>query len=183
MTNNPTHAALISATPQRPNAEALLVLIDNNAGLVERLLDTARHKPSAVPHSTAPLRTIRDAIRDNRKLLARLLDPAEAQSIATMARQVLTGTTESVVKRQIGLLLGAYPNAAPSHAEAYVTQLLFDILSIGVADAVTLLACRELRRTQTFLPTIAEFLSMAQRTDRARDRRRVAATVSDDRAD
>ena len=72
-------------------------------------------------------------------------------------------STESVVKKQIGQLIGSFPNANPTSPEIYIAAILFDVLDTGIPDSVVHTTCREIRRTMKFLPTISEFLDVANK--------------------
>lgn len=152
-----------SAKPHKQHPETSLAHLEREGDPIRRFMEAIAGKPHREIYNTHPLASIQRAIDDNKKLLANLPSDSEVQNIAAVADQALSVTTENVVDKQIGLLLGAYPNAAPTNPEAYVALLKFDIIDAGIPDAITFMTCRELRRTQKFLPTISEFLSIAKR--------------------
>jgi hypothetical protein len=64
-----------------------------------------------------------------------------------------------VVAEQVAILIGAFPNAGPHSPEAYTKLLIEEIVAATGYDAVMLeAACRKIRRTMKFVPTIAEML-------------------------
>jgi hypothetical protein len=70
--------------------------------------------------------------------------------------------TEKGIRRQVGLMLGAFPNARPHDPEVYVTTLIYDALDLGLPDAVVAQTCQHIRRSQKFVPTVSEFLDTAE---------------------
>ncbi len=85
------------------------------------------------------------------------------EKLAKIAGIALEVRTPVVLKRQIGLLLGSFPNAALPNADTFVDMLIFDVTDAGYSDAIVYLTCRDLRRQCRFFPTIGEFISTAER--------------------
>jgi hypothetical protein len=76
------------------------------------------------------------------------------------------GLLRPVIAEQVGLLLGSYPNAVPHDPEAYVLMMIEEI-ALAEPDAIDLeMACRRLRRTLKFPPTIPEVI---EAIEKARD--------------
>ena len=77
--------------------------------------------------------------------------------------RLLNIRTEQALRKHVALLLGCFPNARPTDPEVYVQTFLFDVFDMRFSDAVVALACRDLRRSLRFPPTIEEFVSAAVR--------------------
>jgi hypothetical protein len=66
--------------------------------------------------------------------------------------------TRRVVLEKIGLLIGSFPNATPHSIEVYVGMLAEEIIAADPSVSGLEATFREIRRSKTFLPTIAEVL-------------------------
>jgi hypothetical protein len=74
---------------------------------------------------------------------------------------------ESAVARMIGVqLVGAFPTSNVQDPEVFVNQLIEDVLSWEPHFISLERACRELRRTQKFMPAIAEVRAAYDEADR-----------------
>lgn len=62
------------------------------------------------------------------------------------------------VKRQLQILMGSFPNAPNKDLQLYGTALVEDVLNERPSILALSNACRTLRRTSRFLPTISEVL-------------------------
>jgi hypothetical protein len=87
---------------------------------------------------------------------------------------------EKFVSDRLALLIGGFPNSAP-HSPEIFSKMLFEETMARNPDAIVLEgACRVLRRTKTFVPTIAEMLKAIQEEEgRWRDRFQAAGTAGD----
>jgi hypothetical protein len=63
-----------------------------------------------------------------------------------------------VVVEKVSLLVGSFPNAAPHNPEAYTGMMVEEIIAANPTVSALEATCRELRRTKTFPPSIAEML-------------------------
>jgi hypothetical protein len=68
-----------------------------------------------------------------------------------------------VVSEQVGLLIGSFPNAAPHSPEVYTRMLIEEIYAANPCASVLEATCREIRRTKTFVPAIAEVMQVLQK--------------------
>jgi hypothetical protein len=75
--------------------------------------------------------------------------------------------TKGRVSKHIALLIGSFPNANPADPETYTKMLIEEVVA-AVPMATTLeAACRKVRRTAKFLPTISEVLAAIKEEERA----------------
>ena len=111
-------------------------------------------------HSIIP--RIEAALAENRRHLENLPDQNEIDRLAHLASLAISISTQTVVKREVANLIGAFPNAAIANPEIYLAALVFDLLDRQIPDAVVVLTCRKIRRTSKFVPTIAEVLQIAE---------------------
>lgn len=95
--------------------------------------------------------------------LAALPTTERIEEIAALAEAAMAISTPAVAKREIARLIGAFPNASPANPEVYISALVFDVLDLGISDAVLVLACRNIRRTQKFVPAVAEVIAAAEK--------------------
>jgi hypothetical protein len=84
-----------------------------------------------------------------------------------------------VVSEQIALLIGAYPNAVPHNPKIYVRLLVEEIVAAAPSAVALESACRIIRRTKKFPPTIEEMLSLLS----SEGQRFVAACEASDMGD
>lgn len=68
--------------------------------------------------------------------------------------------TRRVVSEQVGALLGSFPNAVPHAPKVYTTMLIEEIIAANPSALALESACREIRRSKTFAPAIAEVLAL-----------------------
>jgi len=68
-----------------------------------------------------------------------------------------------VVSDQVGLLIGSFPNGTPNSPAVYMKLLVEEIIVANPRVIPLEATCREIRRTKTFLPAIAEVLSILRR--------------------
>lgn len=102
------------------------------------------------------------AIAENRRYIESLPAEAEVDGLANIASEVLSISTPGVVKREVANLIGSFPNAAVANPEIYLSALVYDLLDKHIPDAVTVLTCRQIRRTCKFVPSISEVLETAE---------------------
>lgn len=69
---------------------------------------------------------------------------------------------QRTTRYMLGLLVSAYPNGRPPDLDAYCETLLHDAMNLGFNPYVVASACRSLRRTCTFLPSVAEFVKAGE---------------------
>jgi hypothetical protein len=91
--------------------------------------------------------------------------------------------TKSQVSKHIALLIGSFPNANPADPRTYTETLIEEV--VAAAPMVTTLeaACRKVRRTAKFLPTISEVLAAIEVEERVWDERWAAIDYADMEAD
>jgi hypothetical protein len=65
-----------------------------------------------------------------------------------------------VVSEQVGMLIGSFPNAGPHSPEVYTRMLIEEIIAAKPSAVALEACCREIRRTKTFIPTVAEVLKV-----------------------
>jgi hypothetical protein len=73
--------------------------------------------------------------------------------------------TDRQIRRQfvgdkIGFLIGSFPNAGPHNPEIYVAMLIEEIVAANPSASALEATCRQIRRTATFVPTLAEVLKI-----------------------
>jgi hypothetical protein len=68
-----------------------------------------------------------------------------------------------VVSEHLELLIGSFPNFAPASPETYVRMLTEEILAAKPKVRALESTCREIRRSMTFVPSVAEFLKVLRR--------------------
>ena len=90
---------------------------------------------------------------------------------------LLGAHTDRVIKQrfvseQAAIPIGSFPNANPSSPEMYLRMLVEEIIAANPRASALEATCRHIRRTATWLPTVAEFLKVL-RTEMERWEERV----------
>lgn len=94
----------------------------------------------------------------------RLLAEGRLQNlIASLRNDLATAITRNDVKREIGLLIAAFPNAARADLAAFGRLACEDVWALHPSRIALETACRQLRRTAKFVPTISEILEVIAR--------------------
>ncbi|MGY4399861.1 hypothetical protein [Bradyrhizobium sp. USDA 3315] len=138
-----------------------LKVIDNTAGsdlevigrISGALLDLIIRAPVAT--SMAFVRQIEGAIVEADAIARSVSMPAIKAEVSALRR--LAEPQE--IKRQLQILIGAFPNASKQDLSIYGVALLEDVVGERPAVSALVKACRELRRTSNFVPTISEVLA------------------------
>jgi hypothetical protein len=73
--------------------------------------------------------------------------------------------TRRVVAEEVAMLIGSFPNANPTSPKVYVRMLIEEIMAANPSFVALEGTCRELRRTKTFAPTIAEVLEVLRKQE------------------
>jgi vacuolar-type H+-ATPase subunit I/STV1 len=66
--------------------------------------------------------------------------------------------TKAQVSKHVSLLVGSFPNANPADPEVYTKMLIEEIMAAEPSVVSLESACRSIRRSAKFLPTISEVL-------------------------
>lgn len=94
--------------------------------------------------------------------LAALPDQQVLEAMAAAATKGLSIVSPSVIAREVATLVAAFPNAAPASPEIFISTLVYDLIDLRIPDAILVEACRRLRRTSKFLPSISEVVRAAE---------------------
>lgn len=155
---------------RKPRPEDVLHLAEQRAGITVTDAATAGMRfsfgPASGPASPFSLFTVEGAtatILHNQTRLKDLLDmqPAVVE-LSLAAEKGLATITPAIVTREVANLIAAYPNAAPTSPEIFISTLVYDLLDLQFPDAIVVEACRTIRRTSKFVPSIAEVVKEAQ---------------------
>lgn len=90
-------------------------------------------------------------------------DPdAIRQMVETIERVLATAPSQDTTRLQLSIMLDAFPNAGKEPREAYFATLVHDVIDEGHPPHVVAEACRTLRRTSRFVPTVSELLGQCE---------------------
>jgi hypothetical protein len=119
----------------------------------------------------APLKEIRlySAAERLKALQAVLLD---AMSVLEQLESLAAPATKTEIAKHLALLVKSFPNAGSADCEVYGRMLIEDVAADLPAIGDIEDACRQIRRTCRFLPTIAEVIEAIRV---AKSRRRAQA--------
>ena len=147
---------------RKPNPEDALAIAESRLSMpIADMAASIHAMPNCSFNEFSVPASIEAAIAENRYHLSRLPDQSELERLVSIARAALATSTPRVVKREVANLVGSFPNASLASPETYLTALVFDLMSKGIPDAIVVLACRNLRRSCRFVPSIAEVLALA----------------------
>lgn len=148
---------------RKPRPEDVLHLAEQRAGM------TASEVCAAVrpvqPPCFSQLFTVQncvDMIEHWRRQLAVMPNEQVLMEIAATATRALSTISPSAVTREVALLVAAFPNAAPTSPEIFISTLSYDLVDLRIPDAIVAEACRKLRRTSKFVPSISEVVAEAE---------------------
>lgn len=95
-----------------------------------------------------------------------LTDVGDLSEVEALHRELLAANDapadRSSARITLGLLLSAYPNAGKEPKEEFFATLLHDVTDEGINPFVLAEACRRVRRTKTFIPTVSELLAVCE---------------------
>lgn len=148
---------------RKPRPEDVLHLAEQRAGMTaaEAVLTVY----PAQPVSSFQIFTkegCADTIARCQQNLAALPDQQLLIEMAAAAAKGLAIISPSVAAREVATLVAAFPNAAPASPEIFMSTLIYDLLDLRIPDAILVEACRRLRRTSKFLPSISEVVRAAE---------------------
>jgi len=103
-----------------------------------------------------------------------IIDSGLDSALAELNRARLPASRVEV-KSELAMLVGAFPNSGKNDLRVYGRMLVEDVAAQEPSAAALSLACRGLRRTARFVPTIAEVLEAIARAQENVDRR--ASTI------
>jgi hypothetical protein len=145
-----------------------LKLVDNSAasdlGTVSRLSKTLVELAVRASTTTSMvfLGQLGDTISEAESVL-------KSARLAQLADQILTSrrpAQSQEIKRQLQTLIGSFPNSSRQDLALYGVALLEDVVAEQPAVSALTNACRHLRRTARFVPTISEVLEALARETR-----------------
>jgi hypothetical protein len=93
---------------------------------------------------------------------AQTLDVAAVKATAVMLRQP---ATDHELETQLAVLAGSFPTAPKINLEIFGRALIEEIADANPSRGALIRACRQLRRTSKFLPTICEVLEAIEKAE------------------
>jgi len=115
-------------------------------------------------------------------------DPAPALPTSADARALYEALSKALAQQPdsrttlvlLGLMVDAFPSARIPQPQTYLEALTADVIDGGYSPAAVAMACREIRRTKTFVPSIAEVLQACEEARKQLvSRRSIAARMVD----
>lgn len=167
--------AIVKVKPQAPaerqrDATEFALIELEKEGTIEHLLRFTNIALRPEGWTADELRTgmasrkrVREQIAEDRAKLASFPSPDALVAVEEAVDNALVRCTEQAARQHLKVLLGCYPNARPPDPEAYVKALLYDVADLAIPDAIVALTAQQVRRTCKFVPTISEFLDLAQK--------------------
>ena len=111
-------------------------------------------------------------------------EAALAQLPVAISRALSASPDRKATALLIGLLIDAFPAGRPANMAVYVGSMAYDLADMGFGPAIVAMACREVRRSATFLPTIAELVKACSAARKELEgRRSMADRLNSIRAD
>ena len=81
------------------------------------------------------------------------------QEVRTVVAEMARPATREEIKRELQILVGAFPNATKSNLEIFGRALALDVIDLHPCIEAVRVGCLALRRRSRFLPTISEVLT------------------------
>jgi hypothetical protein len=101
--------------------------------------------------------------------IPRALDCVAHEDLAALTAAIVTlrqPASELELQSHLAVLAGSFPNAPKSDLTIYGAALLEDVADMKPSRYAIMRACRQLRRTTRFLPTISEVLEAVREVER-----------------
>lgn len=151
-------------TPQTSRTQQVVSALANSRDKLERPFRLIERLHELTPYSDLSVGAPRaGAIRAGvwaEAWLARAGDLAEVEAIHGDLLDASESPADMGSARiTLGLLLSAYPNTGKEPREEYFATLLHDITDEEVNPYVLAEACRKVRRSMKFIPTVSEMIS------------------------
>lgn len=86
----------------------------------------------------------------------------ERDRAAQISRAMKAGSDRKAIVGMVAMLIDAFPSGRPANPEAYLDTIVHDLLSLRYSPEVVALACRNIRRTSKFLPSVSEIMEAAE---------------------
>ncbi len=115
-----------------------------------------------VEQSIYPSNEVKHAI----DLAEKQLTSDEYMAAVKQAARASEKATERDLRTELSLLVAAYPNAARSDLSAYGALLLKDVAAQQPSSYALATACKQLRRSKKFIPSVAEVLEAITEAER-----------------
>jgi hypothetical protein len=118
---------------------------------------------------------IRSCLEETVSQAAQIAAAIDFRAVAAALASRKKPAGEELAAKHLALLVGSFPSAKPGDADVYGTFLIEEVLSTNPSVGAIEDGCRYLRRTSTFLPSIAEVVRAIQSAeDRLSEWTRVA---------
>lgn len=145
------------------NSREVAVALRNSEATQDLL--TARLIPSGVVREVYPLTDGsmgRTAARSERakELLTMFPSPSECAGIVEALRaEVNKPASPKANLAMVGILLDTFPAGRPANLAAYLAAIVHDVTALGFTPSEVATACQTIRRSNTFLPSVAEIVA------------------------
>jgi hypothetical protein len=109
----------------------------------------------------ADVARVRELIRAERPAIPRALERVANLDVAALTATLVMLRQEAgddELQMQLAVLVGSFPNAPKTDLEIFGRALIMEIADTNPSRGSLMRACRRLRRTSKFLPTICEVL-------------------------
>ncbi len=140
---------------QKPEAQILDARVDDVASQIRALCDFMDAN-----------RPVSDTVRQLMADAERLQGSDEYKDLVQLAARASEKVTERELRVELGLLIAAFPNAPKGDLKAFGALLLQDCADLEPSRYGLATACRELRRTKKWLPSIAEVIEALSAAER-----------------
>ncbi|PHY12850.1 hypothetical protein CSW58_09815 [Caulobacter sp. B11] len=154
MTDVQLMKASAPAVPGRQGVSIATVLARSEAAIAELSFDWpgSLHELQRWEHGETPLQRWKRARMALETAPPRSVFEGRLADIVEHLKPAQPGQARAMV----GMLVDAFPNGRPQNAVAYMESILHDVVDMGFSAVAIAMACRELRRSSRFLPTVAE---------------------------
>ncbi|MGA0543684.1 hypothetical protein ACO2Q1_00250 [Brevundimonas sp. VNH65] len=150
-------------TTQASRTQQVVTALANSRDKLERPFRLIERLHELIPpraYSPVPSAGARRAAVWAQAWLDDMGDLAEVETIhADLLRASQTPADMGSARITLGLLLSAYPNTGKEPKEEYFATLLHDVTDEGINPFVLAEACRKVRRSMKFIPTVSELIS------------------------
>lgn len=184
-----------TAVATRPQGAAALPSLSQNSREVAVALRSSEATQDLLKASLIPSGVVREVYRltdgsmgrtaarseGAKAVVAKLPSPSKcAEALEALRTEVERPANSKANLAMVGILLDVFPSGRPPNLAAYLAGIVHDVTALGFTPSEVATACQTIRRSNTFLPSVAEIIAACTK---ARDQWRSTLALAERHAE